>query len=185
MTQPIPLNELVLEATTPETKKVKTHRLGVLAILFSAAFSFLSIWGNWSGHMNNDVCYAYLGCNAGFFGYDAITHLLSGVAITTTLIWISARFAPLSIMTGVLWKDILILTACTVLISVFWEIGECIGDWMRMYWMHKDLLFPTNRLFQPSNADTVGDLTYCFIGGLITGIIFSLYTRLLFQNTRQ
>ncbi|MBU6142183.1 hypothetical protein KGO95_03675 [Patescibacteria group bacterium] len=113
----------------------------------------------------NDKCYPYLGCTSGFFGYDAIEHFLFGVAAVFVLIWLfRSRF---SLFSGVRWKDILILIALVALLSVFWELFECIHDLFRADILHQSLLdlrLHINQLDQPSNLDTMGDLSFALLG---------------------
>jgi len=155
----------------------KRTRLGFLAIGFAIFFLIWAIGGNRSGLMDNYACYGWLACNMYFGGYDFLVHLTSGIAEVVALVWIMRTFGFFDVMHNRLWKNMLILTALVALISVCWEIGEFISDGIRIYWMHINLLVP-NHLYQPSNADTVGDLCAATLGALITSAFSGLMAKL-------
>jgi hypothetical protein len=153
-----------------------SSRLGNLVIILVILFLFMAWGGDYFGWMSNAACYAYLGCNAGFFGYDAIVHMLSGITEVFAFIWITRTFARLDIFNhDTFWKNVLTMVACAALAGVVWEMGECALDSIRLYWLHQNILVP-NHLLQPTNDDTMGDLSFGILGAFITAC-FSKFIR--------
>ena len=145
---------------------------------FVAAFTILFAFGVVGGHvwhwMSNEMCYYYLGCNVGFFGYDAIVHLVGGILIVLSLLWLMRRFPSLDILhDNDFSKNFLIVLALVALIGVGWEIMEFSFDHWRMVVLNENLINP-NTLAQPSNGDTMGDLVFGLFGGTITMLIMRL-----------
>jgi len=119
---------------------------------------------------SNPSCYKYLGCTEGFFGYDALEHLISGIALTLTLIWFFKTFPKYSILSNVRWKNILIILSLIALFSVMWELAECVHDVFRLAVLHQPLLnfkLHINLLDQPNNLDTMGDMFFEILGSVI------------------
>ena len=117
--------------------------------------------------IDNYKCYALLGCNMGFFGYDAVLHLWSGIMDVVLIIWITRKFPAVNIFHKQFWKNFLIIISFVAFISVAWEIGELGHDQYRMKVLHQNLTVP-NHLDQPSNDDTMGDMTFAIIGAALT-----------------
>ena len=118
----------------------------------------------------NAKCYKFLGCNAGFFGYDAVLHFVSGIVDATAIIVFFRKFPKLSLFRTNFWKNLIIIAALTALISLSWEIGEFSHDQFRINILHENLV-ATNHLDQPSNADTMGDMTFAEIASILTALL--------------
>jgi hypothetical protein len=120
----------------------------------------------WAG---NVMCSTYLGCVNGFLGYDAYEHFLFGIAAAFALISISDRYPRYSVLNEEWWKTALMIIAIIALISVIWEMIECAHDALRLDIFHeplRNIRLRINLLDQPSNIDTMGDLTMSLAGGL-------------------
>lgn len=121
------------------------------------------------GWASNTKCYKYLGCTNGFFGYDAIEHFLFGIVTVWTWIWIFKKFPQFSLMQNKIWKNILLLIALTVFISLLWEFVECIYDIVRVEILNVpsfNFKLHISLLAQPSNLDTMGDFAFCLLGAI-------------------
>ena len=121
----------------------------------------------WAG---NATCSNYLGCVSGFFGYDAFEHLYFGVALSLLVLWLCERFPAYSIAHPKPWKTLLAVVSFVVMVSVFWEMLECAHDYFRLDILHEHLInfrLHINALDQPTNLDTMGDLTAAFVGSVI------------------
>jgi len=144
----------------------------ILAIISTAVFLIICIMGEGIGGSlaSNPSCLKYLGCTNGFFGYDAIEHLFFGIAGTFVLIWLFQKFPKYSILKEKRWKNILIIVSLIALMSVLWELLECAHDVFRVDILHQTLVnwrLHINLLDQPTNLDTMGDLTFDLIGSVI------------------
>lgn len=145
-------------------------RVGIFAATSAAVWIAVTTFGELFDGAPNSACYPYLGCDSGFFGYDALEHFLFGFAAVWTIVWVCQRFSQYSILNASYWKTGLILVASTVLIAVIWEIGECFRDAYLLDIAHETLLNfarHINYLAQPSNIDTMGDLTFNLLGSLL------------------
>jgi len=146
--------------------------------LFCISDYFGQVWPRWEA---NDLCFRYLGCNAGFFGYDALVHFFFGITAAFGLMGIFESWPKLSLFHKTLrhplrnWKNVLIVILFVAAISYFWEILECSTDAYRMYFLHLDLLHPKNILAQPSDFDTMGDMTCAVVGSFIALIMARLF----------
>ncbi len=146
--------------------------LTISLLLLVIVFDILQILGvSGPTFMDNSKCFAYLGCNAGFFGYDILVHFTSGISIVLILVWLMRKYPRLSILHGVRWKDILTLIICTVFIGVVWEFGEFARDQFMMKALNIDLIHPINLLAQTSNSDTMGDLFFEMFGATVASFI--------------
>lgn len=145
--------------------------LGIVTIISSVIYIALDATGEASLHFGaNWECLKYLGCTTGFFGYDALEHFACGFAFCLFFIWFFRALPKYSLLTGTLWKDALILVSMIALIAVIWEIGECAHDVFRLNILHEHLInvrLHINLLDQPSNLDTVGDLTFNVVGSIL------------------
>ena len=119
----------------------------------------------------NNKCYQLLGCNAGFFGYDVVLHFISGIIDATAIVVFFRTFPKFSVFHGKFWKNLVIIAALTALISLSWEIGEFSHDQFRIKVLHENLV-ATNHLDQPSDADTMGDMTFAEIAAILTACVF-------------
>jgi len=160
----------------------KVERLQALTIQL---FSISTIWlcvtllGEfvfpWAG---NATCSIYLGCVEGFAGYDAFEHLFFGIAAALAIVWLSQRFPEYSILHSEAWKTALTVIATIALIAVLWEMLECAHDALRLNLLHeplRNIRLHINLLDQPTNLDTMGDLTFSLVGSVIG--FFLLYIR--------
>ena len=149
----------------------KQRSYQMLASLFSVVWIVIVAGGeftyNWAG---NAMCSPYLGCVSGFFGYDAFEHFFFGVAALMILFWFCEKFPQHSLLPEVRWKRILISLALIALVAVSWEIVECAHDAIRADVFHESLRnfsLHINLLDQPTNLDTMGDLSFTLLGGCI------------------
>ena len=152
-----------------KVSRIKSHI--ILFVAISIIWVLLTIFGEFVfGWAGNTACSKYLGCTTGFLGYDAFEHFFFGVLGACTIMWISEHFPTYSIVHSKKWKTILVVVATIALISVLWEILECTHDYFRINILHEHLLsfrFHVDRLDQPSNLDTMGDLTFSLVGSII------------------
>ena len=130
----------------------------------------LTILGEFvTGWATNSFCYTYLGCNDGFFGYDAMEHLLFGFALLLAILWLGEVFPALSLVHGKRTKTILTLIAYVALAAVVWEMYECAWDQYRITILHETLFsfkLHIDALSQSSNLDTMGDISFSLFGAL-------------------
>jgi len=127
---------------------------------------------------NAGSCSKYVGCLTGFTGFDAFEHLVFGIAATLFIIWFSERFTRYSVLPEKIWKKVLVIIALVALLSVAWEIVECIHDAVRLDILHqplRNIRLQINLLDQPTNLDTMGDLIASFVGSLV-GVFVSQST---------
>lgn len=157
-------------------------RVGATALVPIIVWPTVTLYGEFFNGAPNSACYPYLGCDAGFFGYDALEHFLFGFAAVWIIVWLCRTFPRHSILAVEHWKSWLILVACVMLVAVFWEIGEWFRDAYLLDIAHQrlfDLQLHINYLAQPSNFDTMGDLTFTLLGSLLA---LPLLYRRWFQN---
>ncbi len=150
------------------------------SVAYSAVGVFIVLWilGKWGPHyIANDKCYAFFGCNAGFFGYDAVLHFVSGIMEASLIILLSIKVSALNFFHEKFWKNCIVIVSLVATIAVFWEIGELSHDQYKMKILHENLRVPTNRLNQPSNNDSMGDMTFSILGGAITAAALRSYMR--------
>lgn len=153
-----------------QLKKSKYPRIAVLALVSVLAWGFACLYGEFLGRGANELCYKYLGCTSGFFGYDAIEHFLFGLAAIWIIVWVCGKFPKYSILHAERWKTVLILIALAALISVAWELFEFAHDIFRLDILREHLLnwrLHINLLDQPTNTDTMGDLTFSLFGSIL------------------
>lgn len=146
-------------------------RADIFALASTIVWLAVTSYGELLNGAPNSACYPYLGCDAGFFGYDALEHFLFGFAAVWIIVWACQQFPRYSILNTEFWKSALILIAMVALIAVMWEIGECFRDAYLLDIAHVHLLnlrLHINYLAQPSNFDTMGDLTFTLLGSLLS-----------------
>ncbi len=114
----------------------------------------------------NDKCFQILRCNAGFFGYDGLQHLLSGFGIATIVIWLALRFPAHNVLHAKFWRSFIVIIALVIFVSFIWEMGEMLSDQFSIRILHENIVVPNN-MEQPSNIDTMGDMTFSLVGGVI------------------
>ena len=157
-----------------------------LVFLFALSFFLYTLFiiapCIWPFLMNNTTCYKYLGCNAGFFGYDAIQHLLFGPFLLFAIIWFCKKFPKYSILQKERWKNIVILIAIITFVALLWELCEFVHDSYNVTILHERLFnyrLHINSLDQPSNQDTMGDMFFNIFGAVIG--IFAYFKYLYFS----
>jgi hypothetical protein len=146
----------------------KVYFISVVWIATTLCGEFLFAWAG------NATCSKYLGCVTGFAGYDAFEHLFSGVAVALFIVWLCRRYPAYSILPDEPWKAALVIVAAVALVSVAWEILEFAHDAIRLDLFHEPLRnvrFHINLLDQPSNTDTMGDLSFNLLGAIV-GVLF-------------
>lgn len=136
--------------------------------LFIFAFAVF-LGGIWPGWMHSSYCFKYLGCNAGFGGYDALVHFLGGITGAAFILWFIKKYPRWNILSGDALRDSFMVIAIVALAGVSWEIIEFSIDHFRILVLHQDIVH-LGHLLQPSNSDTMGDLVFDLLGGII-GII--------------
>jgi len=162
-------------------KAVIDHRDDRLQIAFSvlfAVFILMSLGSKTFGWMRDATCLPYLGCNVGFFGYDALVHFVGGITLAVCVVWLMRRHPKASLFQGKLWKNILMILALVALIGVCWECLEFAFDHVRMDIFHMNLVSP-NQMAQVSNSDTMGDLTFDILGALVASFFLAISDCLL------
>jgi len=154
-----------------EFKNNYYYRISVLAILttFLWFISFLlGLVFNWG---LNNLCYKYLGCNSGFFGYDVVEYFLFGIAAVFVLVWIFKKFPKYSMLYNIKnWKNIIILIILVVFITLMWEFLKFAHDFFITYILHQQLFnfrIHINYLAQPSNLNLMGNLAFSILGSMI------------------
>ena len=155
---------------------------GLDSILLLSALTFTStiitgqIWVS-----GNTACVKFLGCGAGFFGYDALEHFLWGVLVVVFSIGICVKFPLLNLLhNDALWKNVLLLLAFLALVSVGWELLEYSHDHIltQFAFFNKLAFLKPQSLAQPSNVDTMGDLTFDLLGGALGILILKANLRI-------
>jgi len=145
-----------------------SRTLGAAAVVLVIVWVVLGSLGIWGPHlMANGVCYRLLGCNSGFFGYDVVVHFVSGIMDATLIVWLMRKYPSANMLHGRFWKDFLVIVSIVALIAVSWEFCELCHDQFRMKVLHENLTVP-NRLDQPTNDDTMGDMTFSIFGAAVT-----------------
>jgi hypothetical protein len=127
--------------------------------------------------MSNQRCLAFFGCNVGFFGYDALEHFLMGVLQIFIILFVSAAYPRCNTLAETKLKRALVLLAYAALIAFLWELGEYSFDALRLRIFHEQLVHP-NLLWQSSDSDTMGDMTFAFLGSLLASLAsFAVFPR--------
>ena len=149
----------------------RVSRKRALAILFAsigALWLSLTVFGEFIFGAGNSTCSKLLGCVEGFAGYDAFEHMFFGIVAALAIVWLCEHFPKHSILHDKRWKSVLTVIAIVALASVVWEMAECAHDAIRIDILHEHLRgFHLNLLDQPTNLDTMGDLTFALLGGFI------------------
>ncbi len=156
---------------TKLSKKTEAKKIKIMFFYFSAIWLLITSLGellyDWAG---NNVCSKYLGCIEGFFGYDAFEHLFFGIAMALGLILLDRLYPKYSLLRKEKWRMFIEIVAIIALVSVAWEMYECAHDAFRVDILHENLInwrIHLNLLDQPTNFDTMGDLTFDLLGGVI------------------
>ncbi len=155
-----------MDLRQPDSQQHSRHTGALLVSLF--CFVFVIVGGAfWGG--NATTCFQFIGCNAGFFGYDAIEHLFSGILEAVFIVWLGRRYSKFDFYHKKdFFKNVVVIFSIVVLIGFGWEVLEFGHDHMlnRAFTFNAiGLLRPS--MAQPSNSDTMGDLTFDLLGGLL------------------
>ncbi len=147
---------------------ISMNRLTIAVIITVCIFLLGWILGSYGPDlMSSAVCYTLLGCNAGFFGYDAVLHFVSGIMDVLLILWVTRQFPQVNLFHDRYWKNALIILALVAFIAVTWETIELAHDQFLMKVFHENLRVP-NHLTQPSNDDTMGDMIFSLVGAACT-----------------
>ena len=161
----------------PESPNRNGQILNIVAVTSVTIVLGLSLLGNYGPSlMTNDKCFSWLGCNIGFFGYDALIHFISGTMDVALIIWLMTKFPSFSLFHNRFWKNLLTVVALVALIAVLWEILEFSHDYFRMNILHENLTTP-NTLDQPSNTDTMGDMTLSLLSATTTASLLGSFMK--------
>ena len=156
---------------------IPTQILTRIFVVTIPLFLILTILG---GHgpkfISNNKCYTYLGCNIGFFGYDAFVHFVSSIMETAAVIWFMKKFPKYDLFHQNIRKNICVVVMVVLSLSFIWEFGELLHDQFRQRVFHMDLAVP-NYLDQPTNSDTMGDISFSLLGSTSTAILLGLYVK--------
>ncbi len=148
----------------------KASRLDIAffsSILLFATAEFFADSFFW--FIENSRCFHYLGCNAGFLGYDIVVHFFGGVFEAMLVVWIGEKYLHLNILHNRFWKNALIIVMAVAFFAVIWELYEFILDnFAASFLNHIPPSF--NQLAQPGNGDTIGDMIFGILGAL-TGVL--------------
>ena len=150
----------------PRARYLKILLITNVIIWFCVTF-FGEIVYFWAG---NATCSPYLGCVAGFFGYDAFEHLFFGIAGTLGIFWFCEHFPKYSLFHTNKFRNFLVIISIVAFVSVLWEIAECAHDALRVDILHeplRNISLHINLLDQPTNLDTMGDLVFSLLGSVI------------------
>lgn len=146
----------------------------ILFVLLLALFSLLQFFlGTAHGFMMHDRCFELLGCNVDAVGFDGLVHFVSGLA--------AGVFFALLVRGAHKHRTIsrnfvgLFLFALTTVLA--WELTEWLGDALQVGLLFDGLLYGTNTSFQPSHADTIGDMILGTAGTLIAGVMGVAFRR--------
>ena len=148
----------------------RSQALTTLLCVIGGVWIITTFIGEFVFGAGNSECSKYLGCVNGFFGYDAFEHLFFGITAALVIMWVSDRFPKLSLRGDRRWKTALTIVAIVALISVLWEIGECVHDTFSVDVLHETLFnfrLHIDLLAQSSNLDTMGDLTFALAGSIV------------------
>jgi hypothetical protein len=162
-----------------KAKNFACSKNAILAVMTTTIFLLVCIFGEGLGGSlgSNPTCFKYLGCTTGFLGYDAIEHFLFGIAAIFLLLWCFEKFPKYSMLHTERWKNVLTIIALIIFTSVLWELAECAHDAFRIDVLGQTLVnwkLHLNLMDQPTNLDTIGDLTFTFLGSAVT-LLFSFF----------
>jgi len=126
---------------SPSAKNSPLTSLLIASVVIFAVIIFFGYQG--PGWIKDSLCFTYLGCNAGFFGYDSIMHFSSGIMDVAILLWIFMRFPSFSLLGNSFWKNLVIVLSVVALVAVCWEILEYSHDFVRMKTASTSRAMPT------------------------------------------
>lgn len=147
-----------------------SSRASAIALVSTVVWAAVTSYGELLNGAPNSACYPVLGCDSGFFGYDALEHFLFGFAAVWTIVWLCQKLPRYSILDTTYWRSWSALVTGVMFIAVLWEMGECFRDAYLIDIAHQSLVnfrLHINYLAQPSNFDTMGDLSFTLLGSLL------------------
>ncbi len=161
----------------------KVLSFGPLLLSIISIFLILEFIGEiYPDWIANSLCFRVIGCNAGFFGYDALLHCVSGIAETLTLFWMAERYSRFNVFhSSSIVRSAIMILGIVALLSITWEFIEFSYDSVRMAVFHMNLLSP-NTLSQPTNADTIGDIALGLLGSALTLLLMMRFDPSLLRN---
>jgi hypothetical protein len=178
---------LIVAAFLLKFGAVPARRLAIFLVIATVVWLALTILGEFvTGWATNNICYQYLGCNDGFFGYDAVEHLLFGFALVFVFLWLGGVIPRVSLVAGNRMKTIVTLVAYVALVAVLWEMYECGWDQYRVVVLHETLFsfkLHIDALAQSSNLDTMGDISFSLLGALIASGVAEFLQRGILKAT--
>lgn len=131
------------------------YRELLLLVFLLALFALLEfIIGAGFSWAAPDVCFRYIGCNRGFFGFDGITHAVSGAA-EGTIFAILVRGARRQ---RTLRRHLFMLALFALCLAIGWELTEWFVDNLQLPLRYPELFFGTTAGYQLSRIDTFGDI---------------------------
>lgn len=122
--------------------------------------------------IDNVICFKYLGCNANFFGYDAIVHVLAGVVEVLFLLWLT-RYPAWDFRHVAFLRTLMSLVGMVILASFAWELIEYCADLFRANILGENIVMPNTKA-QATAADTMGDITVSTMGAAWTLLMLRL-----------
>ena len=150
------------------------QKIGILyfTITFFIVFFVLHVLGYYGPKfMDNSKCFQYLGCNMGFFGYDALTHFISSVMISSFVVWLMKKKIQINILHDSFFRNLVVIITIMMFITFSWEFAEYSRDQFRIKVLHENITHPNCR-DQASDSDTMGDMTFSILGATFTSIAF-------------
>lgn len=133
--------------------------------------------------INNSRCFPVVGCNAGFFGYDAITHMAGGILWATLFVWLMLRYKRMHILHTTFGKSFFVIISTITLIHVGWEFYEFGLDKIDTLLLGRPLHF--DEIAQPSNTDTMGDLIFGLLGAMCGVFLMRLVEPTFFKRQQE
>jgi len=122
----------------------------------------------------NGRCFTLLGCNAGFFGYDALVHFLAGIMFAIFIVWLGESHPRFGFISANFWKSAVIVVALCTLIGTGWEIWEFGIDHLGSNVLRESFVL-TGQLLQSGNSDTVGDEAFNLIGSVVAVVLLASF----------
>jgi hypothetical protein len=151
---------------------LKNYTLSYVVFVSGLALFVVWFFGHYEPHyIFNDRCFRLFGCNIGFFGYDALIHLLSSIFEAVTIIWLMNKF---NLFKYNIWKNITLIIFIVFLLAVAWELCELVSDQIRLHSTTLELIH-SNFFDQPNRSDTIGDIAFSILGAGITTLLLRSY----------
>lgn len=150
-------------------------KIDILLLIATLLFAIIEFLGDgFTFFIQNSRCFTFLGCNAGFFGYDALIHISGGIFFSILLVWLMRRYPRFDILHNKFWKSILVLLALITFISTVWEIYEFALDHFDILSLHTNGSY-IDTLAQPGLSDTIGDFFFELLGAIIGTFLLRVF----------